>query len=94
VSIEVNYNQYSINIDNNAQTKFVPVILSNSIEYLTMRSIILVTILCTISHSPPVCESYHQLNKEQAMYDIIQKSISAGLIRQPHSACATPAILV
>ncbi|CAF2104790.1 unnamed protein product [Rotaria magnacalcarata] len=46
-----------------------------------------------MSHSPPICESYPQLNKEQAMYNIIQESISPGLIREPHSPKDTIAIL-
>ena len=51
-------------------------------------------VIKTISHTPPACKPYPQPDKEEAMYNIIQEFLQAGLIAESHSPYAASAILV
>jgi hypothetical protein len=51
-------------------------------------------VINTVRHSPPACKPYPQPDKEQAMYQLIQEFLQAGLISESYSPYAAPAILV
>lgn len=51
-------------------------------------------VINTIPHAPPACRPYPQPDKEQAMYQLMQEFLQAGLISESHSPYAAPAILI
>lgn len=51
-------------------------------------------VIRTIPHSPPASKAYPNPDKEEALYNIIQEFLAAGLIAESHSPYAAPAILV
>ncbi|CAF4536730.1 unnamed protein product, partial [Rotaria socialis] len=51
-------------------------------------------VINTVPHSPPACKPYPQPDKEQAMYQLMQEFLQAGLITESHSPYAAPAILI
>ncbi|CAF4389122.1 unnamed protein product [Rotaria magnacalcarata] len=51
-------------------------------------------VINTVPHSPPACKPYPQPDKEQAMYQLMQEFLQAGLITESHSPYAAPPILI
>ncbi|CAF1690286.1 unnamed protein product, partial [Adineta ricciae] len=51
-------------------------------------------VINTVPHSPPACRFYPQPDKEDAMYQLMQEFLQAGLISESHSPYAAPAILI
>ncbi|CAF1483840.1 unnamed protein product [Rotaria sordida] len=51
-------------------------------------------IINTNPHSPPASKPYPQPDKEEYMFNMIQKFLQAGLISESHSPYAAPAFLV
>ncbi|CAF1509730.1 unnamed protein product, partial [Rotaria sordida] len=51
-------------------------------------------VINTVPHSPPASRPYPQPDKEEAMYQLIQDFLEAGLITESNSPYAAPAILV
>lgn len=48
----------------------------------------------TIPHSPPASKAYPNPDKEEALYNIIQEFLAAGLVSESTSPYAASAILV
>ncbi|CAM2714261.1 unnamed protein product [Rotaria socialis] len=51
-------------------------------------------VINTIPHSPPANRPYPQPDKEEAMYELVQEFLKAGLISESNSPYAAPALLV
>ncbi|CAF1633476.1 unnamed protein product, partial [Didymodactylos carnosus] len=51
-------------------------------------------IINTVPHSPPACRPYPQPRHEEALYNIIQEFLKAGLITESSSPYAASAMLV
>ncbi|CAF2064742.1 unnamed protein product, partial [Rotaria magnacalcarata] len=51
-------------------------------------------VINTIPHSPPASRPYPQPDKEEAMHQLIQEFLKAGLITESNSPYAAPAMLV